>query len=125
MSSFAGSISASFGNLLNKSADSPQTSLCILFILYKSLLNILAFCAPGDGFDSSTVLSGWPNGGPVAKLVKWDAIWFVNLAQRGYKYEQDYAFGYGYTNLISWGKCKHLSRLIIFGIRADQTRSEQ
>ena len=106
MSSLIGTVSASSGSLLNKSVDSPQTSLCILFVLYKSLLNIIAACSPSNGNDSSTLLAGYPDGGPISKLVKWDGIWFTNLAQRGYKFEQDYAFGYGYTNLISWGKCK-------------------
>lgn len=113
MSSTLGALSASFAHLLNKSADSPQTSICIIFCLYKSLLDIIAFCAPGVGFDSSTLLSGFPQGGPLSRLVNWDAIWFTNLAQRGYKYEQDYAFGYGYTNLLSVGQCKSTPPLIL------------
>jgi phosphatidylinositol glycan class V len=35
-----------------------------------------------------------------SKLVKWDAIYFVQTARRGYVFEQEWAFGWGFSRLI-------------------------
>lgn len=43
----------------------------------------------------------------LTNLFRWDAIYFVKIAERGYKFEQEWAFGWGYTRLLSWvSKCK-------------------
>ncbi|EON69042.1 hypothetical protein W97_08355 [Coniosporium apollinis CBS 100218] len=31
------------------------------------------------------------------KLTRWDAIYFTQIAERGYVYEQEWAFGWAYT----------------------------
>lgn len=93
------------GNLFEQATEHPKSALCILFVLYKSLLLCIAFSCPG-AFDTSTSLSGWPDGGVLSKLISWDALWFTNVAQRGYRWEQDWAWGWGYTRLLSLGRCE-------------------
>jgi phosphatidylinositol glycan class V len=36
------------------------------------------------------------------KLTRWDAIYFTKIASRDYLYEQDWAFGWGFTRLIKF-----------------------
>lgn len=33
------------------------------------------------------------------RLVRWDSVYFVNIAHRGYLYEQEWAFGRGFMFL--------------------------
>ncbi|PGH02062.1 proteasome activator subunit 4 [Blastomyces parvus] len=100
----------------------PLRSLSVLFVLWKLLLLLAIVASPGPGYDSSTTLlpsdasqnasdpflqrvkagagSGWwPSS--LLKFVRWDAIYFVSIAQRGYLFEQEWAFGYGYTRVLS------------------------
>ena len=43
----------------------------------------------------------------LANLYRWDAVYFVAIAERGYRFEQEWAFGWGYTRLLSWlSKCE-------------------
>lgn len=37
------------------------------------------------------------------KLTRWDAIYYVQAAARGYRYEQEWAFGWGFNRLIAAG----------------------
>ncbi|EEH20926.2 hypothetical protein PABG_03157 [Paracoccidioides brasiliensis Pb03] len=103
-----------------KLLDRPLVILSVLFVLWKLLLLLAIVASPGWGYDTSTTLL--PHAAsrnapdsllgagatvssrrctPLLKLVRWDAIYFVNVAQRGYRYEQEWAFGYGYTKLLS------------------------
>ncbi|KAK9473634.1 GPI mannosyltransferase 2 [Dipodascopsis tothii] len=36
----------------------------------------------------------------LARLTVWDTVFFTAIAERGYVYEQEYAFGWGWTSLI-------------------------
>jgi hypothetical protein len=39
-------------------------------------------------------------------LTRWDAIYFASIAERGYVFEQEWAFGWGFTRLLSFlGTC--------------------
>ncbi|EPE27038.1 hypothetical protein GLAREA_02952 [Glarea lozoyensis ATCC 20868] len=96
--------------------ENPLRSLVVLFIVWKTLLILLACCSPGPGYDTSTLLlPPWkPSHGNLehptglsqavsyvsSKLTRWDAIYFVQASKRGYVFEQEWAFGWGFTRLI-------------------------
>jgi phosphatidylinositol glycan class V len=113
-----------FGHALEKT---PRTLLVILFLAWKLLLLTIVLLVPGPGYDTSAQLlfqgfgvgevpfSGPPSVGHgashswafrferlVENLTRWDAIYFVPLAERGYKLEQEWAFGWGFTRLLSF-----------------------
>jgi phosphatidylinositol glycan class V len=110
----------------------PLRSLSISFGLWKALIFlVVAFC-PGLGYDTSTSLLLYPtrNSSDVIlsdvgraaaaspsnfplplRFVRWDSIYFVHAAENGYVFEQEWAFGYGYTRLLASlasGMCKSL-----------------
>ena len=93
--------------------DHPKTSLTVCFAQWKLFLLGIAFFSPGSGYDTSTrllhgnrtpteddPLGSWRHVSLLEKLVRWDAIYFTKVAQRGYQWEQEWAFGWGFTNLI-------------------------
>jgi phosphatidylinositol glycan class V len=86
----------------------PIQSLILTFAVWKALLLLIALCSPGPGYDTSTTLAlggETPLPGPlthvIGKLTRWDAIYYVKAATRGYRYEQEWAFGWGFTRLIA------------------------
>jgi phosphatidylinositol glycan class V len=86
----------------------PIRSLILTFAAWKALLLLIALCSPGPGYDTSTTLALTGDTqlpGPltyvIGKLTRWDAIYFVKAATRGYRYEQEWAFGWGFTRLIA------------------------
>lgn len=97
---------------LTRPLDSPHQSLLYLFIAYKALILFIALFSPGPGYDTSATLLTPPagNGSSLTalfelvaeKLTSWDAIYFTTVARRGYLYEQEWAFAWGWTHLISF-----------------------
>jgi phosphatidylinositol glycan class V len=97
--------------LLSRPLDRPTRSLVIVFLLWKALLLLIAVSSPGPGYDTSTGLALVKNhstttlphlvGHIANKLTRWDAIYFITIAERDYVHEQEWAFGYGFTKLIS------------------------
>src|SRR4051812_31974874 len=99
--------------------EAPFRTLSIAFICWKAVLLLIAACSPGPGYDTSTnlLLSSLEYQGIdlpstarylISKLVRWDGIYFVQLAERGYLYEQEWAFGWGFTRMIHFitiGQC--------------------
>lgn len=94
--------------------DHPKGFLVLSFIAWKLILLCIALTSPGPGYDTSTVLlhldlnlaqakpgSGWELASPLKSLVRWDAIYFTQLAKHGYLWEQEWAFGWGFANLIA------------------------
>jgi len=93
----------------------PIQSLSLVFILWKTLLFIVAFLSPGPGYDTSTNLlfhdeslntidNNWSAvvaSHIVSRLVRWDAIYFVQTSHREYVHEQEYAFGMGFSQSVS------------------------
>jgi hypothetical protein len=92
----------------------PIYGLTIIFLLWKALLFLAALASPGPGYDTSTTLqlsSSSPlqsevgnlsNIPLVSKLTRWDAIYYIQVAQRGHLYEQEWAFGQGISAHLSW-----------------------
>lgn len=90
----------------------PKLSLILCFTLWKVLLFTIILASPGPGYDSSTTLLK-----PAAtddfkdsteiwsllnKFVRWDAIYFVQIAHRGIVFEQEWAFGWGFTKFLAF-----------------------
>ena len=103
----------------------PYSSLATLFVLWKVLLLLLAVVSPGPGYDTSTSLlfqleTATSTRNTVLqriadlvseKLVRWDAIYFASIAQHGYVYEQEWAFGWGFAMLSRVvARCEKLTR---------------
>ena len=70
----------------------------------------LALISPGAGYDTSTeVLFASPSERTnlfaycVKKLVRWDAIYFSQIAHRGQLFEQEWAFGWGFMRMLGLG----------------------
>ena len=98
-------------SLLN--IDRPYLLLGLLFAIWKALLLVLVLLAPGPGYDTSTtllppLLDGSPSSAlystllwrVATRLVRWDALYFTQIARRGYVFEQEWAFGWGHTQLL-------------------------
>ncbi|KAI9829443.1 MAG: ER membrane glycoprotein subunit of the GPI transamidase complex-like protein [Phylliscum demangeonii] len=100
-------------------APRPGTpSLVLLFALWKTALLLLVLASPGPGYDTSSALLLTPPtpgrqrqavaASPAAvplprlgRLFRWDGIYFVTLARRGYVFEQEWAFGSGFVAAVS------------------------
>lgn len=91
--------------------DNPIRSLTLAFWSWKVLLYIVVVACPGSGYDTSTSLISYradPStvahseslSGPL-KFARWDSIYYVDIAEKGYLFEQEWAFGWGYTKLLS------------------------
>lgn len=94
--------------------DHPKGFLVLSFIAWKLVLLSVVLTSPGPGYDTSTLLlhsplnlaqarpgSNWETASRLNRLVRWDAIYFTQLARRGYLWEQEWAFGWGFTNLVA------------------------
>ena len=87
----------------------PRRNLVTLFLAWKFILLVVALCSPGPGYDTSASLdtSSHDKELPVVlhylnnKLIRWDAFYFTKAANRGYLFEQEWAFGWGFTRLIA------------------------
>lgn len=87
----------------------PVRSLAGAFAAWKALLLAIAVgSGVGPAYDTSTTLvsplSLSPNESVFdlsTKLTRWDAIYFVQAARRGYLFEQEWAFGGGLPVVIS------------------------
>jgi Mannosyltransferase (PIG-V) len=91
----------------------PTISLILLFWAWKALLFAIIVNSPGSGYDTSTTLLPFGVSNTVERshiprfssiflrFVRWDSIYFVQIAERGYLFEQEWAFGCGYAKLLS------------------------
>ena len=82
--------------------EAPVTHLLLFYWSWKALLFLIAFCSPGRGYDTSSTLLGSEEPLPLFKLVRWDAIYFTKTAQRNYVFEQEWAFGWGFSRLLAF-----------------------
>lgn len=94
--------------------DRPKVILLLCLLVWKLLLLCIAIVSPGAGYDTSTTLlqsddqlasftSKFGLGFPLKleSLIRWDAIYFTQIAQNGYNWEQEWAFGWGFTRFIA------------------------
>lgn len=104
--------------------DHPKSTLIVLFFLWKTFLLLVVAYSPGPGWDTSTYLLHPDTDGTAnqllpglslitKKLTRWDGIWFTTIAQRSYLFEQDWAFGWGFTRILAFF-ANGIARLIIF-----------
>ena len=82
---------------------SPYTPLTATFLAWKAVLfAIAAGSRVGPTYDTSSGLLV-PGSPPtfLTRLSSWDAIYFLRAAERGYLFEQEWAFGSALPNCIS------------------------
>lgn len=88
----------------------PYLRILLVFSAWKLVLLGLALLTPSPPYDTSTSLilgssqtgSGWSLLVRLCKkLTRWDAIYFVKVAERGYVNEQEWAFGWGFVKAVS------------------------
>lgn len=109
------SLPASFRPVGLLASRHPLRSLTLLFWLWKAFLFVSIVACPGPGYDTSTTLlanhaadisnvaSSTQYPGLLSiplRFVRWDAIYFVHIVDNGYVFEQEWAFGYGYTKVL-------------------------
>lgn len=88
--------------------------LVSIFIAWKLFLVSLAVLCPGPGYDTSALILLSDNGNRelqfqsfslsdrfTLNLLRWDALYFVKAAERGYVYEQEWAFSRAYSLVLS------------------------
>lgn len=102
---------------LTRNLDHSVRKLVVAFFWWKTLLLLIALCSPGPGYDTSGSLIEASHGKEIlplalrhtiGKLVRWDAIYFVKTAERGYLFEQEWAFGWGFSRVIAHcTECEH------------------
>lgn len=108
-------------NLWIQTRTHPKASLVIGFTLWKVLLVAITLASPGPGYDTSTNLLKREHGEDAIKslswlnnFVRWDAIYFTQIARRGVVFEQEWAFGWGFVKLLKLvGRSKSRSILHI------------
>ena len=94
----------------------PKRYLALYWAAWKLIFFILALASPGIGYDTSTdvllvaqsthqsLLQAFDQiRHGLQKFVRWDAIYFTKIAQRGYLFEQEWAFGWGFTRMLHFG----------------------
>lgn len=80
----------------------PYQTLAASFAAWKLFLLAVGIgSCVGDAYDTSGSLAVLGNDGPppgfgaslVTRFASWDAIYFLTAARRGYRFEQEWAFG--------------------------------
>lgn len=109
------------GGLPKKLSTPWQDTRCLVFLfcLWKAVLFVVIALAPGPGYDTSSTLLNDANSWNISsatfgetatsapfplKNVRWDAIYFLQIARRKYVFEQEWAFGPGFPSLVSFVK---------------------
>ncbi|KAL8834620.1 MAG: hypothetical protein Q9170_003668 [Blastenia crenularia] len=92
----------------------PRGSLVALSVIWKLILLSIACTSPYPGYDTSTAIlisNEVPNTkchysvesalkALGSRLTRWDAIYFTQSSRRGALFEQEWAFGWGFTKLL-------------------------
>lgn len=81
----------------------PVRSLALFYASWKCLVALVVLGCPAPGYDTSTTLLAGSHAVPaISKFIRWDSIYFLQAAQRGYVFEQEWAFSYTYSSLLRW-----------------------
>lgn len=103
----------------------PVGELTIYFVMYKATLLGLATLASYTVYDSSSKLLG-------GTINHWDQVYFAHIAEQGYTFEQEFAFGpllpwlTRYINHIVLGcLCHWISVLAFYNASFKATSSER
>ncbi|KAL4921726.1 GPI mannosyltransferase 2 [Aspergillus aurantiobrunneus] len=93
----------------------PVKSLSIAFWLWKAVLFGIIIGCPGLGYDTSSSLLPFQGNDAISfaqdkhvslsiplKFVRWDSIYFADIARSGYAFEQVWAFSYTYSYLARY-----------------------
>lgn len=95
------------------SASRPLVTIALAFTAWKALLALIAWGSPGIGYDtSSSLLEDFPSSTELTntpsillhlltKFVRWDAIYFTQIAARQYVFEQEWAFSFAFSKVVS------------------------
>ncbi|KAK9465233.1 hypothetical protein V1512DRAFT_228754 [Lipomyces arxii] len=73
--------------------------ICLVFVLVKSVLFTIPqlvvkqYDTSSQLIFTSTAVPSWINY-ILSRLIVWDTVFFIRIAQRGYLYEQEWAFGW-------------------------------
>ncbi|KAF8419701.1 GPI mannosyltransferase 2 [Tirmania nivea] len=99
--------------LFHITLQSPRLTLLSLFLLTRLVYFTVALLTPSPAYDSSTnlILPAQDASGHVGicwslltklaeRLTRWDALYFVKVAERGYLREQEWAFGLGWARVM-------------------------
>ena len=103
----------------SRPSNDPIKSLVLIFVLWKFVLVLLAVASPVPGYDTSSLIlirghqlhASHRNFHSefcttrerlAINLVRWDAVYFVKTAERGYVNEQEWAFSWVFTRLIAF-----------------------
>ncbi|KAF2659966.1 glycosyltransferase family 76 protein [Lophiostoma macrostomum CBS 122681] len=91
-------------------ATSQDGPLVWTFVAWKSFLTLLTALCPGPGYDTSGLVlfgeighrhAAFPSSSYqdriALNLFRWDSLYFVMAAKRGYRYEQEWAFSWAYS----------------------------
>ncbi|KAL2020396.1 hypothetical protein VTK56DRAFT_8439 [Thermocarpiscus australiensis] len=105
----------------------PYRTLLASFAAWKLFLFAIALGSSlvGEAYDTSAGLvvqdhrAASAPAGLVARLASWDAVYFVSIARRGYRFEQEWAFGGGLPVLVR-GLVSGLEYLGISGSSASE-----
>lgn len=92
--------------LLENSPRIPRSYLTVGFLSWKVLLFSVSLLSPCPGYDTSTTLLEGVGDSSLLPLIRWDAIYFTETAQRGYIFEQEWAFSWTLTRAMAFvAKC--------------------
>ena len=91
----------------------PIKRIALAFFAWKFVLLGVAVLSPGPGYDTSSLIALNPSELRHIEVVsrslidrlslnlfRWDALYFAKSAQRGYVYEQEWAFSWAYSLII-------------------------
>lgn len=92
----------------------PIRSLILIFCAWKALLLFVVYITPGPGYDTGPLVLFRKDGVEPAtstllylvnrlciRVMRWDSLYFLDSIRHGYVWEQNWAFSWAFTRLIS------------------------